>query len=110
MITYQEVGNHWGHRLEHREPDFVRPYLSIQGFLAAGPSAAPGPMLLFLLSWSALNLETLLPGTLTGAAGSVWITMLAAAHRQETIRAVTFSEKSYWKLLHQALKKVPKVV
>lgn len=62
----------------------LNPYFSIQGFLAAGPSAVLGPMVLFLLSCSVLNRDTLLPGVLAAVAGSVWITMLAAGRRTHT--------------------------
>lgn len=56
----------------------LTPYFSIQGFLAAGPSPILAPIVLFLLSCSALKRDTLFPGELDPVAGSVWITMLAA--------------------------------
>lgn len=46
-------------------------YFSIQGFLAAGPSAVMGPSILFLLSCSELNRDTLFPGLLEADEGSV---------------------------------------
>lgn len=50
---------------------FLNSYFSIHGFLAAGPSAALGITVLFLLSGSVLKRGTLFPGLLVVMEGSV---------------------------------------